>query len=122
VPLTQRGAHYQLVLPDRITIFQGPIELAYQTPEAIRRGVKHTVIQDADLLTTFLLFCAFLAGFAVWDTLVLDLLIFCKITPRFIIIDGTNREDYANLKYHLRSGAKGLVLSLAFSGFLAVVL
>ena len=26
VPLTQRGAHYQLTLPDRIAIFQGPIE------------------------------------------------------------------------------------------------
>ena len=26
VPLTQRGANYQLVLPDKITIFQLPIE------------------------------------------------------------------------------------------------
>jgi predicted Zn-dependent protease with MMP-like domain len=46
VPLTQRGSHYQLTLPDRIAIFQGPIELAYQTPEAIRQGVKHTVIHE----------------------------------------------------------------------------
>ena len=44
VPLTQRGSHYQLALPDRITIFQGPIEQAYQTPEAIRLGVRHTVV------------------------------------------------------------------------------
>ncbi len=46
VPLTQRGSHYQLALPDRITIFQGPIEQAYQTPEAIRAGVRHTVIHE----------------------------------------------------------------------------
>ncbi len=46
VPLTQRGSHYQLALPDRITIFQGPIEQAYQTPEAIRLGVRHTVIHE----------------------------------------------------------------------------
>jgi predicted Zn-dependent protease with MMP-like domain len=46
VPLTQRGAHYQLVLPDRITIFQGPIEQAYRTPEAIRAGVQHTVVHE----------------------------------------------------------------------------
>jgi predicted Zn-dependent protease with MMP-like domain len=26
VPLTERGAHYGLVPPDKITIFQGPIE------------------------------------------------------------------------------------------------
>jgi predicted Zn-dependent protease with MMP-like domain len=44
VPLTQRGAHYQLVLPDRITIFQGPLEQVYRTPEAIRHGVRHTVV------------------------------------------------------------------------------
>ena len=46
VPLTQRGAHYQLALPDRIAIFQGPIELTYRTPEAIREGVKHTVVHE----------------------------------------------------------------------------
>ncbi len=46
VPLTQRGAHYQLVLPDRITIFQGPLEQAYLTPAAIREGVRHTVIHE----------------------------------------------------------------------------
>jgi predicted Zn-dependent protease with MMP-like domain len=46
IPLTQRGSHYQLALPDRITIFQGPIEQAYPTPEAIRHGVRHTVIHE----------------------------------------------------------------------------
>lgn len=46
VPLTQRGAHYQLALPDKITIFQGPIEQVYRTPEAIRAGVRHTVIHE----------------------------------------------------------------------------
>ncbi len=46
VPLTQRGAHYQLVLPDRITIFQGPLEQIYRTPQAIREGVRHTVIHE----------------------------------------------------------------------------
>src|SRR5512136_818392 len=46
VPLTQRGSHYQMTLPDRIAIFQGPIELAYHAPEAIRAGVRHTVIHE----------------------------------------------------------------------------
>ena len=46
VPLTQRGSHYQLVLPDRITIFQGPLEQTYRTPEAIRAGVRHTVVHE----------------------------------------------------------------------------
>ncbi len=46
VPLTRRGAHYQMALPDRIAIYQGPIEQAYQTPEAIRAGVRRTVIHE----------------------------------------------------------------------------
>jgi hypothetical protein len=84
--------------------------------------IVYVLQQQPDLLTSCLMFCAFFAGFAIWDTLVLDLLIFCQITPRFIIIAGTTREDYANMKYHLRSGAKGLLLSLVFSGVLAVTL
>ncbi len=46
VPLTQRGAHYNLVLPDRITIFQGPIEQYCHTPETIREQVRKTVIHE----------------------------------------------------------------------------
>ena len=46
VPLTRRGAHYQMALPDRIAIYQGPIEQVYQTPEAIRAGVRRTVIHE----------------------------------------------------------------------------
>jgi hypothetical protein len=78
--------------------------------------------QDASLSTNFLILIAFFAGFALWDMLVLDLLIFCKMTPRFIIIEGTTREDYSNMKYHLVSGAKGLVMSLVFSGIMALIL
>jgi hypothetical protein len=76
---------------------------------------------QAGFLANFLVFCAFFAGFAIWDTLVLDLLIFCHLTPGFIIIPGTSREDYANMKYHLVSGAKGIVIALVFSGILAAI-
>jgi bacteriorhodopsin len=73
-----------------------------------------------DLLTNFLTLFIFFAGFAVWDTLVLDVLIFCKFTPRFVIIAGTERKDYSNMRYHLVSGAKGLVMSVVFSGLLTL--
>lgn len=73
-------------------------------------------------LTNYLILCAFFAGFALWDTLVLDLLIFCKLTPRFIVIPGTVREDYSNMKYHLVSGTKGVLISVVFSGVLAAIL
>jgi predicted Zn-dependent protease with MMP-like domain len=46
VPLTDRGAFYS-ALPDRITIFQRPIELAAgQDADEIRRQVRQTVIHE----------------------------------------------------------------------------
>lgn len=46
VPLTHRGAFYS-ALPDRITIFQKPIErLAGEGDDAIREQVRHTVIHE----------------------------------------------------------------------------
>lgn len=84
--------------------------------------ILYVLQQNVDLSTNFLILIAFFAGFALWDTLVLDLLIFCKMTPRFILIQGTSREDYSNMKYHLVSGSKGLIMSLVFSGMLALLL
>lgn len=46
VPQTERTSHYGLVLPDKITIFQGPIERIRRTPEAIREQVRRTVIHE----------------------------------------------------------------------------
>lgn len=49
VPLTERGAHYNLVLPDKITLFQKPIEaicssnaeIIAQVEETVRHEVAH---------------------------------------------------------------------------------
>lgn len=46
VPLTHRTQGYNLVPPDRITIFQGPITAVHRTDEAIRRQVRQTVIHE----------------------------------------------------------------------------
>ena len=43
VPRTARTTNYALVPPDKITIFQEPIEMVYRTPQEIRAGVAHTV-------------------------------------------------------------------------------
>ncbi|MDV2989871.1 MAG: metallopeptidase family protein [Dehalogenimonas sp.] len=43
VPLTERGAHYNLVLPDKITIFQKPIEAICHTDADIIDQVETTV-------------------------------------------------------------------------------
>ena len=46
VPRTRRTSHYGLVLPDKITIFQGPIEAHCTTPEAIREQVRRTIVHE----------------------------------------------------------------------------
>ncbi|APV43909.1 putative Zn-dependent protease, minimal metalloprotease (MMP)-like domain [Dehalogenimonas formicexedens] len=43
VPLTERDTHYGLVLPDKITIFQKPIEAICKTEEEIIDQVEKTV-------------------------------------------------------------------------------
>jgi hypothetical protein len=84
--------------------------------------IIYVLRQEANWLHDFLVLCAFFAGFDVWDTLVLDVLIFCKLTPRFIILEGSERQDYADIRYHLVSGVKGLAISLIASGILATIL
>ncbi|MCZ7662147.1 MAG: metallopeptidase family protein [Thermoleophilia bacterium] len=47
VPLTERGGDYAGYLPDRIVLFQGPIEeAAGHDPEAIREEVRFTVVHE----------------------------------------------------------------------------
>ncbi len=46
VPLPERGHSYGNVLPDRITIFQQPIEALCRTPEEIKDVVRETVIHE----------------------------------------------------------------------------
>ena len=45
IPLTHRG-DYNLVLPDKITIFQGPLEAMCRTPEEIAAEVRLTVAHE----------------------------------------------------------------------------
>ena len=46
VPLSERGEAYYGVLPDRISIFRGPLERAYTSPQAIAREVRVTVMHE----------------------------------------------------------------------------
>src|SRR5262245_25450335 len=46
VPLPERGHSYGNVLPDRIAIFQQPIEALCRTPEEIKNVVRETVIHE----------------------------------------------------------------------------
>jgi len=46
VPLTERGHFNAPLFPDRILIFQGPIEDACDSPEEIREQVRITLLHE----------------------------------------------------------------------------
>ena len=47
VPLTRRGSSYGGVLPDRITIYQGPLERHYgSSPVALQRAIRRVVLHE----------------------------------------------------------------------------
>jgi len=47
VPLTRRTTQYGAVLPDKITIFRGPLERLYGAdPERLQREVKRVVLHE----------------------------------------------------------------------------
>ena len=43
IPLTKRSGHYNMVLPDKITIYRLSIEQVCHTPEQVRQRVQHTI-------------------------------------------------------------------------------
>ena len=46
IPLTKRTRGYQMVLPDKITIFQKPIEMRYHSEGTILKRVQRTVLHE----------------------------------------------------------------------------
>ena len=43
IPLPKRGRGYNMVTPDRITIFQKPIEIRYHNDDIVRKKIRSTV-------------------------------------------------------------------------------
>ena len=47
IPLTRRGSGYAGVLPDKITIYRGPLERLYgRDLETLRRQIRHVVLHE----------------------------------------------------------------------------
>ncbi|MBM4437228.1 MAG: metallopeptidase family protein [Actinobacteria bacterium] len=46
VPLTERTSGYTMVMPDRITIYRGPLTEAFDDVEHLRAEIRDTVIHE----------------------------------------------------------------------------
>lgn len=46
IPLTRRTSGYNLVLPDKITLFRMPIQRFCRTPQAVMKQTRRTVLHE----------------------------------------------------------------------------
>jgi len=47
IPLTRRGTGYNAALPDKITLFRGPLERLYgHDPALLEERIRHTVLHE----------------------------------------------------------------------------
>jgi predicted Zn-dependent protease with MMP-like domain len=47
IPLTRRGINYSGALPDKITIYSGPLERLYgRDPELLSKQIRHVVLHE----------------------------------------------------------------------------
>jgi len=74
---------------------------------------------DFDYATAFIHFFAMLQLASLVDLVILDWLIVSKITPKFVIIPGSDEADYKDFSHHYRGHARAFVaitvLALAFA-------
>jgi predicted Zn-dependent protease with MMP-like domain len=46
IPLTKRGKGYNLVAPDRIVLYRGPLQAAFRSLPALREQIRRTVVHE----------------------------------------------------------------------------
>jgi len=75
---------------------------------------------DIDFLTAFLNAFGILTVFNAVDLLLIDWLLFCTVTPRFLVIKGTEgMAEYKDYLFHLKGFVSGTVMAAAGSTALA---
>ncbi|CAG5092231.1 Putative uncharacterized protein [Thermobacillus xylanilyticus] len=77
---------------------------------------------DMDFLTAFLNGIGILSCFNAVDLFLIDWLLFCTVTPRFLVIEGTEgMAGYKNYRFHFRGYIVGTMLAAIASLLIASV-
>jgi hypothetical protein len=85
---------------------------------ALKAQLSGEISLAVAFLNLFLLFLFATAG----DLLILDWLIISKITPAFVMIPGTQKEDYKDFSHHFKAHAKTLIVVVPIFLALAAIL
>jgi len=76
---------------------------------------------ELSFITAFIhLLTLFFFG-TIGDLVILDWIIISKITPRFVIIQGTDKEDYKNFSHHYRGHALAALPLIILCVIIAVI-
>jgi hypothetical protein len=117
VPQKSQAERRQSILfgtPFLLLLFVGPL-ISTLT-------LKHQSGSELTFLATALHAFGIVFIFNLVDWLILDWLIFCTITPEFLIIPGTEgMEGYKDYAFHFRAFLVGTVLSIVAGIFIAVL-
>lgn len=115
-PQTQREKLLAAVigLPWFIFILGFPIFSTYVLKSNLGDEIPF-LIAFLNLLVLFLLA-------TVGDLVILDWLIISKITPKFVIIPGTLKEDYKDFSHHYKAHAKSLIVIIPIFLVLAAII
>lgn len=84
--------------------------------------LKSALSNEFSVGTAFLnLFVLFLMA-SIGDLVILDWLIVSKITPQFVIIPGTEKEDYKDLAHHFKGHLKATMIMIPVLLIIAAIL
>lgn len=85
-------------------------------------ALKSRLGGEIPLLTAFLNLIVMFALATIGDLVILDWLVVSRITPRFVIIPGSEAADYKDFSHHFRGHAKaGVIMAFIALGLAAVV-
>ncbi|MBE9524741.1 MAG: hypothetical protein IMY76_06555 [Chloroflexi bacterium] len=103
-----------VALPWIIFVFGFPI---YSTI-----ALKSKLSNEIPIITAFLnLFVMYLLV-TLGDLVILDWLIISKITPQFVIIPGTEKEDYKDFSHHYKGHVKATVVIIPIFILIAAII
>ena len=102
-------------IPFLIIMFAYPIYSTYALK--ISMGTSFTI------LIAFFNMLIISSIFNLFDLLILDWLIFCRINPKYLILKGTNgARAYQDYNFHLRAARKGFRISVLVSAVVSILI
>ena len=88
---------------------------------ALRSKLANEISFATALLNVFVMFLFAILG----DLVLLDWIVLSKITPKFVIIPGTIKEDYKDFSHHFKGHAKAtipiIILGLIIAGLASLL-